>query len=448
MVNEIIPGNMFGELGLIYDRLRAATCIALTDVEVALMDKVDYKRSLENYQKISQKVKCKYFEKFIIKEEHLKFLAVKLSIMFDRKCIQRGQSLFQEGNPSDLIYFIFSGEVALCKSWVYDIPSKFNHNHQKVNKVRTTEELVLLRKGESIGEEGFSSLKHIYQYKPICRTETVFYCIQKIKLWSLLEEDPEFYETLSTRKKAKEQMLNSIDLKLQRIQRKQNKKNIICSKIATSKLLDKKQKAQLKNLFFKKSKVPDQASKLNNMNQNGYLDGKSEDLIKNLKNNVCRYKITPNRSRSKSKGKFKKELLKYEIQSAISLVNTPKRNHRRDISVDKSPPRFSNLGRRDVRHLPLRQHLSRVGKKLEKMYIQSERQSMIENNNRSYSFVIKNTEKLHLRNRSNPQIGKNNIFNKLKQKTLRFNIEIPKNHHSSTRKLSNMNSVLIELKKL
>ena len=40
---------MFGELGLIYNRLRAATCIAIGEVELAVLDKKSYKKSLERF---------------------------------------------------------------------------------------------------------------------------------------------------------------------------------------------------------------------------------------------------------------------------------------------------------------------------------------------------------------------------------------------------------------
>lgn len=47
MVNTIESGRMFGELGLIYNRARAASCIALGEVELAKMGKNDYKNTLE-----------------------------------------------------------------------------------------------------------------------------------------------------------------------------------------------------------------------------------------------------------------------------------------------------------------------------------------------------------------------------------------------------------------
>lgn len=44
MVNIIESGNMFGELGIIYNRQRAATCMALDDIELGVMGKKDFNK--------------------------------------------------------------------------------------------------------------------------------------------------------------------------------------------------------------------------------------------------------------------------------------------------------------------------------------------------------------------------------------------------------------------
>ena len=48
LITYIGKGMMFGELGIIYNRLRCATVVAMEDVEVAVMERDDYDESLRD----------------------------------------------------------------------------------------------------------------------------------------------------------------------------------------------------------------------------------------------------------------------------------------------------------------------------------------------------------------------------------------------------------------
>ena len=84
---------MLGELGLIYRRPRAATCLALTELDLAIMDRAHFQKSFDKIQKYSEHLKRCFFEDYVIKEKEIKFLAPKFGIMFERKNIQAGTKL-------------------------------------------------------------------------------------------------------------------------------------------------------------------------------------------------------------------------------------------------------------------------------------------------------------------------------------------------------------------
>lgn len=85
LVNVIETGSMFGELGIIYNRQRAATCLALTEIELGVMDKVNFGECFSEFQKMEERTKRNYVENNIIIEQELKFLAPKLGVMFKKK---------------------------------------------------------------------------------------------------------------------------------------------------------------------------------------------------------------------------------------------------------------------------------------------------------------------------------------------------------------------------
>jgi CRP-like cAMP-binding protein len=68
MINVIDRGNMFGELGIIYNRPRAATCFALTDIEFGVMNKQDFNFCFGEFLKQEEKIKIQYINKHIITE--------------------------------------------------------------------------------------------------------------------------------------------------------------------------------------------------------------------------------------------------------------------------------------------------------------------------------------------------------------------------------------------
>lgn len=78
---------MFGELGIIYNRQRAATCIALEEIELGYMGRDDFDLAFDAIQKYEERCKVNYIEDYIITDKNLKYLSPKFGIMFKKKIL-------------------------------------------------------------------------------------------------------------------------------------------------------------------------------------------------------------------------------------------------------------------------------------------------------------------------------------------------------------------------
>ena len=95
MINVIESGNMFGELGIIYNRPRAATCFALTDIEYGVMNKQEFNFCFGEFQKQEEKNKVQFINRHIITDGQLQFLSTKFGIMFSKKYLLRGNVILK-----------------------------------------------------------------------------------------------------------------------------------------------------------------------------------------------------------------------------------------------------------------------------------------------------------------------------------------------------------------
>lgn len=87
LVNQLTTGCMFGELGIIYNRPRAAASIALTEIELGVMDKSGFNSAFGAFQKLEEKKKRNFIEDYIITDSALNYLAPKIGIMFEKKTL-------------------------------------------------------------------------------------------------------------------------------------------------------------------------------------------------------------------------------------------------------------------------------------------------------------------------------------------------------------------------
>ena len=113
LVNTVEEGSMFGDLGLIFDRQRVATVMALSNIEVAKMEKEDFKMSFGKAHEIEQVRKLRLFLNHVIKDKEFKHLASNLMIMFRRNHYKKGEVICKEGEIGDSLMVVYEGEVAL-----------------------------------------------------------------------------------------------------------------------------------------------------------------------------------------------------------------------------------------------------------------------------------------------------------------------------------------------
>lgn len=107
--------NSFGELALLHNKKRAASIMTVEDTHFATMNKHNFDKILANIKHAENNQIVSFFNKF----NFLKPLTyhTKLKIRYFGKEMKYviGQSVFEEGEPSGLIYLIKEGEFEIRK---------------------------------------------------------------------------------------------------------------------------------------------------------------------------------------------------------------------------------------------------------------------------------------------------------------------------------------------
>ena len=200
---------MFGELGIIYERQRAATCISLEPVELGVMEKEEFNECFSDFQKQEERNKRKFIEDYIIVDSESKFLAGKMGIMFKKKTLQRGNYLFRQNRPLRQVWMLVKGEVAFKYKWDMLVDksrvAKMKRMPLRVNKKMET--FMLLGRGEMVGEECLPKDKSIVPYEVITETECDFYVIDIDKFRHLCEDYPAINAIIKEKIREKEEMI-------------------------------------------------------------------------------------------------------------------------------------------------------------------------------------------------------------------------------------------------
>lgn len=109
-VATIGKGNIFGELGLIRKKPRAATIMVKKDVDFGTMSKEDYEAVLLRMEKQKLQAKLEFFETFIPTRMSADAIT-KFAYLFEKKLYAMNHDVFQPRDPAEMIYFMKSGEV-------------------------------------------------------------------------------------------------------------------------------------------------------------------------------------------------------------------------------------------------------------------------------------------------------------------------------------------------
>ncbi|CAK9087486.1 cGMP-dependent protein kinase egl-4 (Egg-laying defective protein 4) [Durusdinium trenchii] len=114
-VGHLKAGNSFGELALIYTAPRAATVRAVSDSELWVMDRSDFKKILAD-----KNDKCKEYVAYLdkvqllnqsLKPEEKEALAKSLTEM----SFTEGELIFEQGEAGDSFYILVEGQVSVIK---------------------------------------------------------------------------------------------------------------------------------------------------------------------------------------------------------------------------------------------------------------------------------------------------------------------------------------------
>ena len=117
LVNEYSDGDSFGELAIMYNAPRAATCIAKSDVKLWALDRTSFKLILMK-SALEKRSQYKSFLKEIpllhgISEHNLSVI----SDVLHEETLENDQTVFDEGVPGDRFYIVKTGGV-LCRKKV------------------------------------------------------------------------------------------------------------------------------------------------------------------------------------------------------------------------------------------------------------------------------------------------------------------------------------------
>lgn len=151
--NSIVKGGMFGEVALINAKNRNAHCVAMADTELGLLGIKEYDLILKKLQDQEHKFKRNFFERVVLKDQNLWDQAKSLMSYFEKKKYSRGQHLYRKGEVNQKVYIITEGQVVFWDNLM--IYQKQEKELKWINKQprRKRVEILLLKEGESIGEE-------------------------------------------------------------------------------------------------------------------------------------------------------------------------------------------------------------------------------------------------------------------------------------------------------
>ena len=167
-VQEKGPGQFFGEVALVSRQPRNATVLAETPLHLLALSQADFNRLVREYVSLEEDVDPRVYRSWLLRsmpmfdelESHeLDWLALNMT----RDKLDRGDVLFNEGDPGDRFYIVESGELIVANT----------HGDRMV-------EIARCKTGEYVGE--------IALIQNIPRTATVT-AAEDTVVWSLTGED-------------------------------------------------------------------------------------------------------------------------------------------------------------------------------------------------------------------------------------------------------------------
>ena len=109
-------GSSFGELALTDKKPRAASVYTKSDCHFAVLDKFNYNRILSSLLATQRNELIEFLKKQSYFKHLTKLSLLKLSYCFEEKELRKGDVLYREKDPIELIYCIREGEVKLSRN--------------------------------------------------------------------------------------------------------------------------------------------------------------------------------------------------------------------------------------------------------------------------------------------------------------------------------------------
>jgi CRP-like cAMP-binding protein len=114
-VAKITSGDSFGELALLDDKPRSATIQWYSDWVFATMEREDYNKTLKRIENRNINKIVDFFQDLPYFSTYGKNALQRIRFLFNRFKLKGKHVVFKEGDPSDYVYIVISGDFELIK---------------------------------------------------------------------------------------------------------------------------------------------------------------------------------------------------------------------------------------------------------------------------------------------------------------------------------------------
>lgn len=209
-VASIPKGVVFGELGIIERKLRAATIMCKIGTEVGYMARDDYERVLGEVERARFEKDKRYYGVTVFHNAFTLELAGKIGYMFQKKKFGRNHSVYRQGDVPKMVYILKKGQVLVYKT---SKPMEKTGQDSTLKALcRNTEpakqvSLAYLSEGELFGDDELGP-GLLRSYSTVCTTETVLLTLDRDKFVKLMREERCLSDFINSRSQAKKKSRN------------------------------------------------------------------------------------------------------------------------------------------------------------------------------------------------------------------------------------------------